>query len=204
MDKSLKIIQKKYIKKKDLVDSHLTLEFNGIDVSILNAIRRICYDDIPTYSFCDESIYIEENSSRFDNDYMRMRISQFTIPNIKNNLEMYHPGKKLINHYYSSNLYINLARVESFGLTFIEALASGLPILSFNTKGINEILHNNKNGFFLKNLDSFVNKILIIQKSPTKYYKLVKSSHDSVKKYDLDKNIFKIDNMYKKFINSRD
>ena len=86
MDKSLKIIQKKYIKKKDLVDSHLTLEFNGIDVSILNAIRRICYDDIPTYSFCDESIYIEENSSRFDNDYMRMRISQFTIPNIKNDI----------------------------------------------------------------------------------------------------------------------
>ena len=30
--------------------------------------------------------YIEENSSRFDNDYMRMRISQFTIPNIKNDI----------------------------------------------------------------------------------------------------------------------
>lgn len=86
MAKALKIIQKKYIKKKDLIDSHLTLEFNGIDISILNAIRRVCFDDIPTYSFCDESIYIEENSSRFDNDYMRMRISQFTIPNIKNDI----------------------------------------------------------------------------------------------------------------------
>lgn len=149
---------------------------------------------------------IGENSDKLNNEKFIRENKKFfiTIPNIKNNLEMYHPSKKLISHYYSSNLYINLARVESFGLTFIEALASGLPILSFNTKGVNEILNNNKNGFFLKNLDNFVNKILIIQKSPKKYYKLVKSSHDSVKKYDLDKNIYKIENMYKKFINLRD
>ena len=76
-----------------------------------------------------------------------------------------------------------------------------MPILSFNTKGINEILVNNKNGFFLKNLDNFVDKVLVLQKDPKKYLKLVKSSHNSVKKYDLDKNVLKIENMYKKFVN---
>lgn len=146
---------------------------------------------------------IGENSNKlYDEKFIRENKNLFiTIPNIKNNSETYHPGKRLISHYYSSNLYINLARVESFGLTFIEALASGLPILSFNTKGINEILVNNKNGFFLKNLDNFVDKVLVLQKDPKKYLKLVKSSHNSVKKYDLDKNVLKIENMYKKFVN---
>ena len=53
----------------------------------------------------------------------------------------------------------------------------------------------------LSDLHNFVDKVLVLQKDPKKYLKLVKSSHNSVKKYDLDKNVLKIENMYKKFVN---
>ena len=106
-----------------------------------------------------------------------------------------------INWNNSSNLYINLARVESFGLTFVEALACGLPILTFKTKGVSEIISNHKNGFFINNLDQFVNKILEIQKNKKIYYRLQKFSRNSVNKYDLDKNILKVEKMYKKNLN---
>jgi glycosyltransferase involved in cell wall biosynthesis len=148
---------------------------------------------------------IGENSHKLNNEKFINENKKlfYTISNIKNDFEIYLPGKKLISHYSSSNLYINLARVESFGLTFVEALASGLPILSFNTKGINEILNNNKNGFFLRDLDSFVNKILLIQKNSKKYFDMVRFSHNSAKRYDLNKNVLKLEKLYNQFINKK-
>ena len=46
------------------------------------------------------------------------------IGNIENIDEEFFPHSDLINHYKSSDLYINLSRIESFGITFIESLAS--------------------------------------------------------------------------------
>ena len=80
-------------------------------------------------------------------------------------------------------------------------MASGLPVLSYKTKGANEIVYNNKNGVFANNLNDFADIILEIQKSPKKYSKLQKFAFNSVKKYDLKKNVIKIQNMYKNFIN---
>jgi glycosyltransferase involved in cell wall biosynthesis len=146
---------------------------------------------------------VGENSNKINEDEYIKKNKKFfiTIPNIQNELEKYHPNKRLISHYNSSNLYINLARVESFGLTFVEALACGLPILTFKTKGAREIISNHKNGFFIKNLDQLVNKILEIQKNEKMYYKLQKFSQHSVKKYDLKNNILKVEKMYKKNLN---
>ena len=46
-------------------------------------------------------------------------------------------------------MYVNLARIESFGVTIIEAHAAGLHVVSFNTKCSNEIITNNQNGFIV-------------------------------------------------------
>lgn len=68
---------------------------------------------------------------------------------IKNTDEIFFPHSDLIKIYKDNNVYVNLARIESFGVTIIEALAAGLHVVSFNTKGANEILINNQNGFIV-------------------------------------------------------
>ena len=68
---------------------------------------------------------------------------------IKNNDEIFFPHSDLIKIYKDNNVYVNLARIESFGVTIIEALAAGLHVVSFNTKGANEIVTNNENGFIV-------------------------------------------------------
>ena len=68
---------------------------------------------------------------------------------IKNNDEIFFPHSELIKLYKNNNVYVNLARVESFGVTIIEAIASGLHVVSFNTKGANEIVINNQNGYII-------------------------------------------------------
>jgi DNA-directed RNA polymerase alpha subunit len=62
---------------KGLQSSQLILEFDGSTVNccMVNALRRICLDHIPTYSSSFKSIIIEQNTSVFDNDYMKLRLS---------------------------------------------------------------------------------------------------------------------------------
>jgi DNA-directed RNA polymerase subunit L len=73
---------------KGLQSSQLILEFDGSTVNccMVNALRRICIDHIPTYASSFKSITIDQNTSVFDNDYMKLRLSQMIIPNIKVNV----------------------------------------------------------------------------------------------------------------------
>ena len=124
----------------------------------------------------------------------------FLVKNIENIYESYFPNSKLIKLYKSADLYLNLSRVESFGITFVEALASGLPVISFNTKGANEIIRNNYNGIIIKNYKnkSYVNKISEISKDKILLNALKSNTLKSVKRYDLDQVSKKILKIFKK------
>jgi len=73
---------------KNLQQSQLILEFNGktSNTVLVNTFRRCCYDYIPTYAFPSEGITIDKNTSITNNDMMRLRLSQITIPKIKNKI----------------------------------------------------------------------------------------------------------------------
>ena len=84
----VKITQVNKQESKNLQASQLILEFKGksVNSTLVNTIRRLCYDYVPTYAFPAELITIEKNNSVYDNDYMKCRLSQITAPNIKNNV----------------------------------------------------------------------------------------------------------------------
>ena len=98
-------------------------------------------------------------------------------------------------------MYINLARIESFGLTYIECLSCNTPILSFYSKGIDEILENKKNGLFAKNIDDLVNKIYYLNSNRRYLKKISNNCRKTIYKYNIDKNYLKLINFYKKFLN---
>ncbi len=110
------------------------------------------------------------------------------IENIDNTDEEYFPHSNLIKHYKNSDLYLNLSRIESFGITYIESLASRVPILSFMSKGSNEVIIDNFNGFFINenNLSDFVEKICKLNVNQNNFIDLKKNCFESVKKFDLD------------------
>jgi DNA-directed RNA polymerase subunit L len=85
MDKiDIKITELQKQSSNDLQTSQLILQFKGNSIrpSVVNTLRRLSFNDVPTYALCKDSIIIEENTSIFDNDYMGARLEQFTIPNI--------------------------------------------------------------------------------------------------------------------------
>ena len=51
-----------------------SLNLNNMDVSIVNALRRTCLSNIPTYVMKEEDINISVNTSRFNNEILKQRI----------------------------------------------------------------------------------------------------------------------------------
>lgn len=101
----IKIVQLLKKEFKGFQSGQLVLQFNGKSVNgpLINTLRRLAYEYVPTYAFCKSSIKIAENTSIFNNDYMRLRISQFTYPNFKHDV-IHLPEKYWKNVDYSSTI----------------------------------------------------------------------------------------------------
>ncbi len=143
-------------------------------------------------------IIIGRNTSELLNDdYIKKNNEKFEIINeIGNNNEEYFPNSSLIKYYKQSDVYLNLARVEGSPIVLIDAIASHLPIISFNTRGGDELVVNNQNGFIINNFDFkfYAEKILLF-----KNFTIDSSNSDMKKlltKYDLTKNTEKIIECY--------
>lgn len=120
--------------------SHLVLKFSGNSVNevFLNTLRRIALNNIPTYAIAPECITIEENTSVFNNDQMRVRLIQLPIFNISLNLDYLpkkywmgvdyadpkrekHPNEKSIDMYVSAtNTTENIKYVTTNDMRYFE------------------------------------------------------------------------------------
>ena len=128
----------------------------------------------------------------------------FVFDDIINFTETYLPNSELIKKYIESDLYVNLSRIESFGITFVEALASGIPVVSFDTKGVNEIIKDNYNGYIIKGekIDLLHKKIKEISLDSSLIKNLQEGIKNSTNEYDLNLVTNKFLNIYE-FLNNK-
>ncbi len=142
-------------------------------------------------------IIIGRNVSELNkNKFILKHKANFKLVEEIKNSEFFFPNSKLIRYYKSSTIYAHLSRIESFGMTILEALSSELPIISFRSTGSKTLIKNDINGYLIKNFDTkqYAKKIIKIYKSKKK---LPKSSFDRLNKYDLNFNALKSIKDYK-------
>ena len=53
-------------------------------------------------------------------------------------------------HYSAADLTVVPSKIESFGYTALESLASGTPVVAFNTSGLPDIVQHKENGYLAK------------------------------------------------------
>jgi glycosyltransferase involved in cell wall biosynthesis len=74
---------------------------------------------------------------------------------------------------------------ESFGLTAIEAMSTGIPVIASNVNGLNEVVTDLTTGLFISpnDINSLVEKLSLIYNNPSLRDILIKNSLIAVKKF---------------------
>lgn len=72
------------------------------------------------------------------------------------------PNKDVQNYYMVSDVFLNVTAEEGFPRVLLEAMASGMPVISTNVGGIEDILGDKQSNFLfnLEDRDSIVNGLL--------------------------------------------
>lgn len=68
------------------------------------------------------------------------------------------PHNEVPEYYSRSSIFLHASKYESFGLALVEAMASSLPIVSFNIGGIPEVVMDKKTGYLVdyRDMDKFI------------------------------------------------
>lgn len=112
-------------------------------------------------------------------------------------------GEELAQIYASSDLFLFPSSSETFGNVVIEALASGLPVVSANAGGPSELVKHKVNGFLVKTgkTKEFVKRILQILKDEKLHAEMSESARNSIEARSIESLHEKLWNIYEKTIN---
>ena len=99
------------------------------------------------------------------------------------------PQEELAKIYSSCDVFVTTSRTETFGLTVLEAMASGLPVVAPNEGGVTETVIDQVTGFLYKPLDKqdFIGKINYLCDNPEIRTKMGKAGRERALEYSWEK-----------------
>ena len=109
--------------------------------------------------------------------------------------------EKFLNN---SNLYVHSASYEPFGLVLIEAMSTGLPVISTDGRGNRDFM-DGSNGVLLNHRDPelFAKEILSLIEDKERYLKLQKGALETASKYDIKPYVDRLIKLYQKAIDEQ-
>jgi glycosyltransferase EpsD len=72
---------------------------------------------------------------------------------LSNQISLVGSQEKVEAFLWNADLYIHSAITEGFGLTLIEAMACGLPVVCTDGRGNRDLIHEGENGFMVGERD---------------------------------------------------
>ncbi|MDO5971127.1 glycosyltransferase family 4 protein [Flavivirga aquimarina] len=106
--------------------------------------------------------------------------------NIHHKVNFYAPVKDIGSKYKNASIYTMTSRSEGFGMVLIEAMAYGLPCISFDCpSGPRDIITNSKDGYLIENgnEDAFVEKLKFLMSNKTARIKMGENAQIKSKNY---------------------
>lgn len=115
--------------------------------------------------------------------------SQINIYRLQNSIFLEGNTSHIIEKYLESSIFVLSSRAEGLPLVCLEALACGLPIVSFKLIGIEDLIKNEENGYLTKkvgNIQNMAKDICKLIEHDTLRKRFGKKSLDIAKRYDVE------------------
>jgi glycosyltransferase involved in cell wall biosynthesis len=108
------------------------------------------------------------------------------------------PGTLLIEELVAADIFVFPTLKETFGLVIVEAMASGLPVVTSRVEGPVDIIDDGVEGFLLEagNIEKFVEKIVMLANNKSLKQSLSSAAIKKASKYDWRKIISQYENLY--------
>lgn len=96
--------------------------------------------------------------------------------------------RRITEVYSESDILLNCSKVESFGMVLLEAMASGLPVVSTNVGGVSSVIRDGVNGFLVEsdNYIEMAEKLLYLLRNPEKAFEISKRGKEAAREYTWD------------------
>lgn len=130
--------------------------------------------------------------------------AQIDSNNLHEEITLHGNVKNVEEFMRNTDFYIHTATYEPFGLVLLEAMASGLPVISLDGKGNRDIIEHKKNGYIFQeqNAEEFGNILIELKENNNKYMKFVIEGQNTAKKHDIKNYINKLLGFYKDSMSS--
>lgn len=102
--------------------------------------------------------------------------------------------------YHLSNVFVNASKSETQGLTYLEALASSLPVLVQKDPCIQNVVEDYYNGIYFDGVEELTDKMDEILKAPTTLKTIKANTRPSVEQYSKENYCKNIESIYKEAI----
>lgn len=108
----------------------------------------------------------------------------------------------IVEYYKLGDVFISASTSETQGLTYIEAMASGLPVVAKNDLSIKNLITHEKTGYVFDNPNEIAQILYDIKKQPAKVQQVVCNALDSIKSLSADEFGNSIEKTYIEAMNS--
>jgi len=130
----------------------------------------------------------------------RERIStKITKLGLESNVTLYGQLDLVEEHLKKADFYVHSATYEPFGLVILEAMASGLPVISLNGSGNADLIKDKINGYLIEDQDpvKFGDVILDLFQNKEKYKSISKKGFETCANYDIKNYVTQLLKIYK-------
>lgn len=122
---------------------------------------------------------------------------------IDTSVEFYEPVKNIEAKFLESSVFAFSSRFEGFGMVLIEAMACGVPCVSYDCPcGPSEIISDNEDGFLIENGDTkmFAEKLLLLIENENLRKVMGTKAKENVKRYLPEKILVQWDQLFNELI----